>query len=221
MASYADERKAAIRSINAQNRRRAKEMERNVAKYLEGLRVPYSGSGVQKGDCDVVTDKIGRVFIECKYSAGRHKTGEPNIRIDFRWLDKMATDAVSMRAKFAALVFQYHNVRLSKYVIVPLKVFVTYDNAERLINASIIDAKNQSGINLLKSTLDTAFSANPNSEQIALLYCTRGEYVIMDIDIFKSMIHGNDLPSTRAIELPDKQRIGIEGYDYTESEGAS
>lgn len=190
MASYADERIAAIRSRNLQSKRRAREMELRIAKYLLGHRIPMSGAGALKGDCEVVTDKVGKIFIECKYTAGRDKSNHPQIRLNFSWFDKMERDAISMRAKFAALIFRYHGLRLSDYVIMPISAFVRYDDANRLINVAIIDGGDAHGMNLRRGTIDNAWQMNPNKENIALLYCSRGQYVLMDLETFKDIIHG-------------------------------
>lgn len=166
-------------------------MELRIAKYLSGHRVPMSGAGSIKGDCMVITDKCGQVFIECKYSAGM-SSGEPRIRIDFKWFPKMQRDAESMRSRFAALIFRYHDTRLSDYVIIPISVFERYDDAARLDDAAILNAGTKSGLDLKRSKLLAAFAGNIRGENICLLECKHGIYVIMTIDIFKEMIY--DIP---------------------------
>ncbi len=194
--SYADERKAAVIARNNQSRRRSRQMELRIAKLLGGRRVPMSGAGQIKGDCQVITDKIGEIYIECKYSAGLHNKSEPRIRIDFRWFDKMAKDAAIMRSKFAALVFRYHDTRLSDYVIIPVEVFQKYaddPNVDRLDMLAVIDAGEKNGINMEKKMLDVAFAANPRGEGLCMLHCIKGWFVIMDIQLFKEMINDSDV----------------------------
>lgn len=192
MATYAEERLAALRANSKRIRARSGQMERNVATFLLGRRVPMSGAGSMKGDCEVETDKIGRIFIECKYSAGTDNMGSPRIRIDFRWFDKMREDAVKMKARFAALVFQYHDVRFAKYVIISTDVLQKYDSLERLVGAAVIDAGSKNGITLTKTMIDLAFAAHTRKLDVALLQCIKGSYILMTLSAFKEFIHGSD-----------------------------
>jgi len=200
MATYAEERLAALRANSKRIRARSGQMERNVAAFLLGRRVPMSGAGSMKGDCEVETEKIGRIFIECKYSAGMDRDGSPRIRIDFRWFDKMHVDAVKMKARFAALVFQYHDVRFAKYVIISTDVLQKYDTLERLTGAEIIDAGMKSGITMTKAMIDMAFSLHERKLPVAILRCSRGDYVLTTLQEFKELIH--DYPSD-----PDAGRV--------------
>ena len=193
MASYADERTAALRANSKRIRARSGEMERNVAKFLIGKRIPMSGAGAMKGDCEVETEKIGKIFIECKYSASRREGYGPRIRIDFRWFDKMHRDAGTMHARFAALVFRYHDVRFSNYVIISTDVLTKYDTIDRLTGAAIIQGGDKSGIELYKSMIDAAFAAHLDRQDVAVLECNRGRYVIMTIALFKELIHGDSI----------------------------
>lgn len=201
MSSYAEERKAAIRARNAQSKRRARQMELRIAKLLKGRRVPMSGAGQIKGDCQVITD-IGEIYIECKYSAGIDAKRGPMIRINFQWLDKMQRDVDIMGSRFGALIFRYHDTRLSDYVILDVSVFQKYAEraTERLTGGvHIFETDDRSGLTLFKKYLDAAFVANPNKENLCLLNCKYGLYVLMTIDIFQEMIiHGsNDNQLTR------------------------
>lgn len=192
MSSYREERLAAMDANRRLIRSRSAEMERNVAKFLSGRRVPMSGAGYLKGDCEIVTDKVGRILIECKYSAHRDKTRGPNIRIDFKWLDKMERDAAAMKAVFPALVFRFHDVRLSNHVIIRTDVLKTYDTEDRISGAAYIDAGDRSGITLYKSMLDTAIAAHAFGHPVALLTCNRGEYAVITLALFKEIIHGTE-----------------------------
>lgn len=188
MATYAEERLAAYRAQSKEIRRRSAQMEREVAKFLLGRRVPMSGAGSMKGDCEIETDKIGRIFIECKYTAGQHKIHGPIMLIDFKWFDKMHKDAISMKARFAALVFKYHGSRLSQYVILSTDVLTRYDTEDRLTGAIVINALKGS-YNMIKSELDTALAAHEFRKDVVLFRCNRGEYAIMPITLFKEIIH--------------------------------
>ena len=168
-------------------------MELRIAKYLKGHRVPMSGAGSIKGDCLVITDKCGQIYIECKYTAATHvDTGEPIIRLDFKWLDKMQRDAEIMRSRFPALVFRYHDKRLSDYVIVGVDVFQRYADdpqCDRLDNLAVLEAEDKSGLNLQRRALLAAFTANPRGENICMLHCKKGWFVVMTIDLFRDMIN--------------------------------
>lgn len=191
--TYADERKQAIRSRNNESKRRSREMELRIAKELRGHRVPMSGAGSIKGDCLVTTDKVGQILIECKYSAAQHHTGSPRVRFDFKWFDKLARDVESMvGTRFGAVIFRYHGKRLSDYAIIPVSVFERYDDPSRLVGVGELDAGPFSSISIIRSVLDNALSQNPRKEQLCLLRCNRGLFVIMALDIFKEMINGPD-----------------------------
>jgi hypothetical protein len=164
-------------------------MELRIAKLLGGHRVPMSGAGSIKGDCVVNTDKCGQIYIECKYSAGKDQRGNPRIRLDFRWLDKMAQDARYMRSKFAVLIFRFHDTRLSDYVIMPLEVFTTYDNIDRLDGTAVFDMSGKNGWTIIKPDLDRLFEANSRRENIFILRCGMGNFVVTTLDIFKEIIH--------------------------------
>lgn len=186
--SYADERLAAIRARNKRSKRRAGQMEREVASFLGGRRVPMSGAGSMKGDCEVETDKIGRIFIECKHSSQLHPKHGPAIRVDYRWLDKMHKDATSMRAKFAALVLKFHGSRLTSYVILSTDVLEKYGSLEHLSVPYEIDTDNASGITLYRHPTDELMATHG----AILLHCNRGTYMIISIADFKEIIHGTN-----------------------------
>lgn len=91
------------------NKARSKTMERDVAHFLGGSRVPMSGAAAQwKGDCYVeFVNNPGKYLIECKLSAQRDKYNDGNIRLSFDWLPKMRTEARQMNCKFAVLIVKY------------------------------------------------------------------------------------------------------------------
>lgn len=203
MSSYREERIATRRAIMQQSRRRSREMELRVARYLSGHRVPMSGAGSMKGDCEVITDKVGKIFIECKYSA-RMIVGGKVIRIDYRWFDKMTKDAISMKAKFPALIFRYHGSRLSDYVIMSITPYTIYGDVEDLEGAITIDTGEANGITLFYNKLAIAMEAHAHKKNLTLLSCSRGMFIIMPISDFRDLINN-----------PKKE--GLDGYNYAES----
>jgi len=187
MSSYAEERIAARRAINAQSKRRAREMERRVAKFLGGHRVPMSGAGAIKGDCEVFTDAIGRVFIECKYSAGIHPSYGPTFHLQMKWFPKLEQDAEIMRARIAALVFRYHDKRLSDYVIIRTDVLLKYVPLFNLATSTVLDYSGKKVVAIYKKHLDAAFAVNPES---VIMRSDYGDYAIILLETFKDIIHG-------------------------------
>lgn len=119
-----EELKKTRREINATNRRRAKDMERRVARYLKGKRVPSSGAiAGMKGDCKIPLEK-GFYLVECKLSAQEDK-GLAKIPLQLTWFDKIIKDSISMDARFGVLVIHFHGKK-QDYVFVP-------SNAMRLL----------------------------------------------------------------------------------------
>ncbi len=117
ISDFARMRKESIVKRNNTNKRRSKEMERRIAKYLGGRRVPFSGAGDVKGDV-LVNSKYGMCIIECKLSEAWNGYYDcPEIKLAFAWLDKLFTEVKHMGARFGALVFHYHNVR-EDYVMI-------------------------------------------------------------------------------------------------------
>jgi hypothetical protein len=101
----------------------------------------------------------------------------------------MAQDARYMRSKFAVLIFRFHDTRLSDYVIMPLEVFTTYDNIDRLDGTAVFDMSGKNGWTIIKPDLDRLFEANSRRENIFILRCGMGNFVVTTLDIFKEIIH--------------------------------
>lgn len=108
------ELKKTRQEINATNRRRAKEMERRVARYLKGMRVPASGAlAGMKGDCKIpLADGEQHYYVECKMSA------QNSFPLTIQWFDKVLTDTVAMNSRFGILVIHFHGKK-QDYVFVP------------------------------------------------------------------------------------------------------
>lgn len=183
--TYAELRKQAIRARNNQNRSRSKAMERDVAKALNGKRVPMSGAGYLKGDCEVDTDKCGRIYIECKHSSLVHKRLGSYIGVDHKWLVKMCAEAQTMRASFAVLIVQYHGTRLTRYVIMPTTAFAKHGNMEQLSTIFSFGTEKLSAFRLVKSVVDEALAIDPYIP----FYSRAGSFVIMTLDSFKELIN--------------------------------
>jgi hypothetical protein len=107
------------KEINATNRRRGKEMERRVAKFLDGARTPMSGAAAKfKGDVTVdFINNPGKYIIECKLSDGTNGSNQPQVVLQLKWFAKIQQEAAAMRAKFGVLIIHYHGFK-NDYVFV-------------------------------------------------------------------------------------------------------
>lgn len=113
---YGEEVRAKRKSVNAVNKRRGKQLELDVAKYLDARRVPFSGAGAIKGDVHAKS-VFGNYVIECKMSANWDKaTNGPLIILSHAYMTKLFEEVDVMGARFGILVFHYHGGR-TKYVI--------------------------------------------------------------------------------------------------------
>lgn len=100
--------------IRATNKRRSKEMERRVTKYLGGKRTPMSGAGMIKADGIVNIPSGGIYLIECKLSAKIHERLGPIIRFPRNWVEKLRQDVKAMEglgSRFGIFVFHWHGYR--------------------------------------------------------------------------------------------------------------
>lgn len=182
--SFAEERKRTIREINNQNKRRARQMEQRVAKFLRGNRVPMSGAGSIKGDCMVINDKFGMILIECKTSSQRDTHGNARIRLNFDWLIKLDADVKATRARMGVLVIHYHDAR-TDYVIMRSDLY-TQVGGTPPTKATTFFTEKHVGFLLKRAVLDDALKDSP--EQIALLSNKSGDYVILTLDKFRDLI---------------------------------
>lgn len=89
------------RRINRLNKSRARAMERRVAQYLKGNRVPMSGSGTLKGDCFVPFDEYRTIYVECKL------TQSYQMAMDQKWFYKVQEETKSMRCVFGIFVIHF------------------------------------------------------------------------------------------------------------------
>ena len=177
---YKEERRLAWHRQNKRNKDRSKSMERRIAQFLGGNRVPMSGAGSLKGDGLVYFDR-GLYIIECKSSSMITNQKRPKMRINFEWLTKLESDVRAMRARFGILVMHYHRTR-HNYVVMRLDWFREYVNDVTPVADGYITTKN--GINLEKDKLDKHRGDNP----VISLTTPFGEYVIMLIEDFKAWL---------------------------------
>ena len=116
--------KEELAKIRATNKRRAKEMERDVTKRLNGRRTPMSGAGMIKGDGIVYLPHDGGLCVlECKLTERVHQTQGPIIALQVRWFDKLLADVSAMKglgAKFGILIIKFVYIR-EMYVFVRLQ----------------------------------------------------------------------------------------------------
>lgn len=182
--SFAEERQKAVRDRNNQNKRRARQMELRVAKVLRGNRVPMSGAGSIKGDCMIISERLGMILVECKTSASRNAAGLSQIRIDFRWLTKLDQDVRATHAKLGVLIFHYHDAR-SDYVIVR-KDWYTYIGGKQPTQATTFVGDKRNGFLLKRVVIEKALQDSP--EHLALLSTQWGEYVILTIEALRELI---------------------------------
>lgn len=89
-------------------KRRAAQMERDVAEALGGFRVPMSGAGAIKGDVLAYTHDRRMVMFECKITQREDEDGQVFYLFDST-IAKMLKDAAAMSTSLAVLVFRYVN----------------------------------------------------------------------------------------------------------------
>lgn len=182
--SFADERREALIKRNNENKRRARQMEQRVAKYLKGNRIPMSGAGSIKGDCMVMRDRLGMILIECKTSAAVDKYGNPQIRIDFRWLEKLAKDVKSTNAKMGVLVFHYKDGR-TDYVIVDDAWYVKLAG-KPIAQAVTFYGDKRNGTIMKQAVVEKALADGP--EGAAKLSTQYGDYTILTLPALRDLL---------------------------------
>ena len=123
MSDFRSERLAASRNYRELNRKRARIMEKKLATYLKGKRVPFSGAGSIKGDV-----LAQGVLVECKLTEQYgviEKT--PMITLKIAQLEKIHKEAQSMAVlgiHSAALAFHYHETPILKDGVLMRKDFI-------------------------------------------------------------------------------------------------
>jgi len=184
--SYHDDAVNQKKFITRTNKRRSKEMERNVAKILGGNRIPMSGAGCLKGD-GLVYSKYGLIIVECKLSSliETHRSKNPDLKFNyyFDYMVKLNTDVHSMKAKFGIIVFHYWNTR-NNYVIIAEDVYRNILKQDS--NFPVMVTKNKSLFSLKKRTVDNYLS---QEEGFIIDFENMGEkIVVMDIYKFRDII---------------------------------
>lgn len=98
------------------NKKRAKVMERHVARILHGYRVPMSGAGSLKGDV-IVNTPAGSFLVECKSSSAK-KNDKKYIFILKDTFEKTKTSAQRMHYPFWCVIFKFYREG-EHWVLVP------------------------------------------------------------------------------------------------------
>jgi len=189
---------------NALNKQRAKAMERRVARYLKGSRIPMSGAMAQyKGDVTIpFVNNPGGYLIECKLSAQAPK-GIPQIRLFYSWFPKIHSEAKSMpMMKFGIVIIHYHQ-KSDDYVFIRRdiveKLITKYESVFAkelavLLDASLLDCSlsNKSfaaTYNLRKRLLDTRMIEANGLKGMRILL-PDSEYLVMYISGFRTVMEG-------------------------------
>lgn len=184
--------------ISKINKRRAKDMERNVANLLEGHRVPMSGASYLKGDA-LFYSKFGLVIVECKLSSlvkfyRPKQVYCPNFNLRTQFLEKLQQDVKSMKAIFGVLVFKYWNTR-GNYVIVKKSDYDNYIIPYTKVDPPIVKWYSTSTISMYKITVDLHIENNGGMYGIRLIKMD-DTFVVMSIDTFIEAIGVHDVEST-------------------------
>lgn len=198
------ELKKTRQEINATNRRRAKNMERDVARYLKGKRVPSSGAiAGMKGDCTIPLENSGFYLVECKMSAAQDKYGNSKIVLTLDWFDKVLKDAQSMNARFGILVIHYFGKK-EDYVFVHRDTLAfirrhfddvsntTLDTILRsVIPKNIIntDTKKRSAYGLYQKALEESFIIINGIKSTAFVLSS-GIWHVFTLEQFRDLMEG-------------------------------
>lgn len=193
-----DELKRARTEVNNTNRRRAKQMERRVANYLKGKRVPASGAMMgMKGDCYIPLLGGGQYLIECKLSANRDAADQPQIVLSLFWFEKIMKDARAMNARFGVLVIHYHRCS-PDYVFIPeiaMKLIaakpsmgLTNINIPAL-DISTLNGKTRKMYKLPKHYLE-AHLVDVRGIKIALFNTPFGLWYVLSLSDFRDIMEG-------------------------------
>lgn len=100
-----------LEDIRRTNRRRAKDMERRVTRFLNAQRTPMSGAGMIKADGIGQLATGGIYLIECKLSAKIDIKLGPKVAFQYGWIPKLRQDVTAMRglgARFGVFVIHWH-----------------------------------------------------------------------------------------------------------------
>lgn len=184
-SDYREERLELRKSINAQNKRRGKQMERRVMKELGGTRVPMSGSGSIKGDGMIMHPRIGYIFVECKMSAAMDARGKQRLNVSYSWFDTMDVQASVMNARFPILVIHHHDAT-QDYVIVRSDYFEKYVTPGVLIEPVFeIDTGVKNYWSAERQKLEVVLNWYT---MLMLLRTNRGVFVVCTLRYFKELL---------------------------------
>jgi hypothetical protein len=199
--------KATRAKINKVNRDRAKFMERRVAKFLCGNRVPGSGAFTgYKGDGKIRMKNDHFFLIECKLSANNHKLYGKGIPFLAKWLEKHINDTNAMKCVFGIFVLHHHetavdyvlwriedvqNYLLEHSTVLTEDLSLTIDN---IPPDSIIDYEFKPNGTLRRTydiwheRLEKTFVKSKFGLRVMIIHTYIGNYLVLPLVDFKSVI---------------------------------
>lgn len=194
--------KDARRETNARNKSRSKDMERRIARYLRGRRIPMSGAAAKyKGDVEIpLINHPGMYLIECKMSAKQMNDNSPAIRIIFAWFSKIHDEAKAMNAKFGILIIHFLG-RAEDYVFLSdetIDKLISYDclfadELKALSEKTPIDlrtsqkGKTNMSYTLLLKFIDQNFQSVNNIKGLKLRLPDR-DYLLIRLSDFRDIV---------------------------------
>lgn len=178
---YAKKRIEGVKERNALNRQRAAAMERNVATFLLGSRVPSSGASWMKGDVRVKSATWGEILVECKLSSMIHTVHGPLLVIQDRWLEKIENDFRAMKCAFGILVIRFHGQLGNGYAVLPKAVFDQIHVGEYTVRQVPIKKKSYYAYKVHMPDEHAA-------EYVELLF-NRGSYIVYPLVQFRDDFH--------------------------------
>lgn len=179
---YAKKRIESTRDRNKLNRQRAGSMERRVATFFSGMRVPSSGASWMKGDARIKSNKYGIIFVECKLSSILHHSLGPVIKFQNSWITKTEKDARSMLCVFGVVIFRYHGHNGVGYVAVARDLYTKLAEGAETVLIDLVYPK--ASFTLPKNKLDAILQTGARPK----LVIQSGEYVIITAEEFKQFL---------------------------------
>jgi len=188
--------------ITRTNRRRSSEMERRIAKYLQGDKTPQSGSGLTKADCIIpLVNHPGRYLVECKLSSQKRKGVMPMIRLEYEWLSTLKKHVFAMKSRFGILIIHFMH-RGTDYVFINLEDIPLLDTLSdshmftRLLKTEVYTYtdKERITITLYHDELTKMLDAGEKrtAYQSAILIMHIGSYLCIPLTLFKTLLRNEE-----------------------------
>ena len=165
----------ARKRINAKNKARAKAMEQRIAKYLNGNRVPMSGSGTLKGDCFVPFDEYRTIYVECKL------TEKEKITMYQAWLEKVDVESKAMRCIFGMIVVHFIMQR-GDYTFIPVRVIPLLQRYDPYF------AKDVPVHGLVYEKLGIEFRRTMTANVPVIIQTLHGNWLIIELSALKDVL---------------------------------